>query len=231
MIEPGERATRPALTRDYILRFALQIIDSDGLGALTMRRLGSDLGVDPMAIYRHVRNKGALLDGVTELVWSQALAPQSIDTSESWDTGLFTAMCRLREVLLDHPNVLSLVSTHPLVTTPQLTLIEQCLAALEAAGMPSGLNVLGLLNSVASYTTGSVIAEAAEPAGGAGGESNSEEFTRAVEGLPRVARLLEPLREHRHDQAERRSVQYQIGLRALISGWPGAQVDSSSAND
>nr|GID81665.1 hypothetical protein Ade03nite_05890 [Actinoplanes derwentensis] len=51
-----------------ILRSALRIVDTDGVEALSMRKLAADLGVNPMSIYHHVDNKAALLDGITRLV-------------------------------------------------------------------------------------------------------------------------------------------------------------------
>lgn len=57
-----------ALTREVVLRTALEIIDRDGVEGLSMRRMGQALGRDPMSLYRHAANKAALLDGVAELV-------------------------------------------------------------------------------------------------------------------------------------------------------------------
>ena len=51
---------RPALSREYILHTALRIVDRDGPDKLTMRRLGAELGVDPMAVYHYLPNKAAL---------------------------------------------------------------------------------------------------------------------------------------------------------------------------
>ena len=73
---PGRR---PALTREQILTAALQIIDEDGVEALTMRRLGQALDRNPMAIYRHAADKDALLDGVVEHVAAELVAPRRPD--------------------------------------------------------------------------------------------------------------------------------------------------------
>src|SRR6476646_11387691 len=64
-------AGRPvALTREQVLVAALEIIDEDGVEALTMRRLGQALDRNPMGIYRHAADKDALLDGIVEHVLS-----------------------------------------------------------------------------------------------------------------------------------------------------------------
>ncbi len=60
-----------AVSRSGILLAALDIIDRDGVDGLSMRRLSEEVGRDPTVLYRHVANKAALLDGVTEIVMAQ----------------------------------------------------------------------------------------------------------------------------------------------------------------
>ena len=67
------------ITRDTILAAALEIIDRDGIDALSMRRLARALNRDPMILYRHAPNKAALLDGVAETV----LAQLRVDSGDS----------------------------------------------------------------------------------------------------------------------------------------------------
>src|SRR5574340_1299862 len=76
------RGPKARLTRELLVTTALRIADSEGLAALSMRRLGSELGVDPMAAYRHLPNKKALLSGVVEAVL--AGADVECDPAESW---------------------------------------------------------------------------------------------------------------------------------------------------
>lgn len=61
-------AARPGLSRERITAAALSLIDREGLEALTMRGLAKELGVDPMAVYRHFSGKGELVDGVRAAV-------------------------------------------------------------------------------------------------------------------------------------------------------------------
>ena len=65
-------------------RYIMQIVDDDGIDALTMRRLGRDLGVDPMMIYRHFSNKVAVLDGLMEVMWRDVTVPAAAQTTPSW---------------------------------------------------------------------------------------------------------------------------------------------------
>ena len=66
---------RTPLNRDRIARAALGLVDSEGLAALTMRRLGSELGVEAMSLYNHVTNKDDLLDAIVDRVYAEVELP------------------------------------------------------------------------------------------------------------------------------------------------------------
>jgi AcrR family transcriptional regulator len=101
------------ITRDQVLRAALRVIDLDGVDALSMRRLGRELGRDPMAVYRHADTKTALLDGVVELV----LEELTVDaTDPDWQSQLRTVARRFRAIAIAHPHVVPLLVTRPLAT-------------------------------------------------------------------------------------------------------------------
>jgi AcrR family transcriptional regulator len=116
---PGRR---PALTREQILTAALQIIDQDGVEALTMRRLGQALDRNPMAIYRHAADKDALLDGIVEHVAAELVAPRRPDRNgdggregdHEWEAVLRRTAHTFRRVALAHPHVMPLLLTRPL---------------------------------------------------------------------------------------------------------------------
>ena len=74
---------RVPLAREQIIERALAIVDSDGAESLTMRRLGQALGVDPMAVYHHLPNKTAVLDGIVELLWDGVRLPPT-KPDERW---------------------------------------------------------------------------------------------------------------------------------------------------
>ena len=125
------------LSRDVVLAKALEIVDAEGLDALTMRRLGTELGRDPMSLYRYAENRAALLDGVSELVLNQlTIHPEDPD----WKAQLRNIAHNLRQLALKHPNVVPLLVTRPLSTPlglrPLGTLrpLEQILTLLAAAG-------------------------------------------------------------------------------------------------
>ena len=73
--DAGPADRRVPLTRDRVLRVAMELADRDGLDALSMRKLGQELGVDAMALYRHVRNKDDLFDGIIERIVGEIERP------------------------------------------------------------------------------------------------------------------------------------------------------------
>src|SRR6202789_2792186 len=101
------------ITREAALAAALEIIDRDGVGALSMRRLARALDRDPMIIYRHAPNKAALLDGVVEVV----LAQLKVDPADpDWAAQLRAVARDYRQLALAHPHVVPLLATRPLAT-------------------------------------------------------------------------------------------------------------------
>lgn len=125
------------LGRELVLSTALELVDSEGLDALTMRRPGQELGRDPMSLYRYAGNRAAPLDGVTELVLDElTIFPDDKD----WQTQLRRIAHDLRLLALRHPNVVPLLVTRPLSTPlglwPLGTLrpLEQILSLLIDAG-------------------------------------------------------------------------------------------------
>jgi AcrR family transcriptional regulator len=93
-------ATRAPLTRARILDAAVGVADEGGLEGLSMRRLGQALGVDPMALYRHVRDKDDLLDGLRDLVLGEIPA---VEPGPDWRTAMRGQTLGAREVMRRHP--------------------------------------------------------------------------------------------------------------------------------
>src|SRR5215469_18437460 len=76
----GDGAARPRLTRQRVLRAALDFVDANGMAALSMHKLGAELGVQGMSLYSHVANKDALLDGIVEAMAAEAGPPPAEGT-------------------------------------------------------------------------------------------------------------------------------------------------------
>lgn len=85
--------------RDDVLEHAHQLVSSYGLGALTMRRLGAELGVQPSAIYHHFANKQTLLAGVAEEILRRGRRPRTAERDD-WPGRLREACAELRDAML-----------------------------------------------------------------------------------------------------------------------------------
>ena len=137
---PG--AGRPGLDQRRILGAAVQFIDEHGVRELTMRRLGADLGVEAMALYRYVPGREALLDGIVETVVDELFGDPDVhlEAHAGWVDYLQRLAHGLRRIALAHPEVFPLVATRPpaapWVRPPLRSLrwIESLLEVMTSAG-------------------------------------------------------------------------------------------------
>jgi AcrR family transcriptional regulator len=115
-------AARQPLSRERVLRGALELADEQGLDAVTMRSLGQALGVEAMSLYNHVDNKEAVLDGLAELVVAEILEAvrdhPPLSSPADWKAATRRRILAAREVLLRHrwaPEVLESRTDMPAV--------------------------------------------------------------------------------------------------------------------
>ncbi len=123
---------RPQIDRAAILDAAMELADERGLEAVTMHAVAQRLGVTPMALYRHVDGKQALLDGLVErLLTSYSLPP----ADAPWP-GRLTGMAEaVRSTAKRHPAVFPLLLTRPAVTPAARMVRDSVQAALREAGL------------------------------------------------------------------------------------------------
>ena len=128
---------REKLSRDRVVEAALRIMDTEGLDAVTMRRVGRELGVEAMSLYNHVRDKDDLLDGIREHVLSLFMDP---GTEGPWEERARQAARTWRQVLRTHPNTLVLISESkgPGMTPGAIRPTEITLRLLGETGLPEG---------------------------------------------------------------------------------------------
>jgi AcrR family transcriptional regulator len=150
---------RPPLTRERILRAALTLIDRDGLDALSMRKLGASLGVEGMALYRHVGNKERLLEGVTELLLED-LDVRPGD-SASWIDAWHAIARSYRRLARSHPGAFRLLALSPLSTAARFERAQAPVAILRAAGFDEHQAQLAF-RTLLSYADGYLLRELAD---------------------------------------------------------------------
>ena len=102
MVDEGRGTLRPRLplTRERVLRAAIELADEGGIPSLTMRRLGQALGVEAMSLYNHVANKEDLLDGLADIVIGEIEVPAGGD---DWKTAMRRRAISAHEMLARHP--------------------------------------------------------------------------------------------------------------------------------
>ena len=146
---------RKHLSRKVLVREALALLDSEGLNALTMRNLADRLGVVPNALYRHVKDKDDLLDGVLdEAVASVPLPPGHL----GWEEGLVAMATAIRATMLEHPAITSLVVSRPSLGPASLAIGEYVFGVMLEAGFTPRLAERSL-NLMLTYTLGFVALE------------------------------------------------------------------------
>ena len=138
-----------------VLRQALEVADREGLGALSMRRLGRELGVEAMSLYRHVASKQALLEGLVELVLDEA----GVDSGAGEPRAVLRDWAHaFRAAARRHPEVVRLFATEPLATPAWGGAVEALLAVLRDAGA-SDEAAVHAYRLVTTFATGYVLWE------------------------------------------------------------------------
>lgn len=133
----GTGPRRGRIDRETVLRTALRLVEQHGVDALTMRRVATELSVDPMSLYRHVDNKDALLDGIVEQLWAQVPVPTSdiaAQPPEDWKAALRRLGRGLREVVMSHPHAAPLLLSRPVMPRSALEFLQQALEVVQEAG-------------------------------------------------------------------------------------------------
>ena len=142
---------RQPLTPERICDAAIELIDRDGLDALSMRHLGAALGVEAMSLYRHFPSKNALLEAVVGRLLAELLLP--VPGGAPWQDS-FRALARgYRALLLRHPKAIPLLATLQLSNPGALGAAGAVMALLRAAGFDSR-TAFQVLATAESYVIG-----------------------------------------------------------------------------
>lgn len=124
--------TREPLTRQRVLDTAIELVDQDGLGALSMRKLGTQLGVEAMSLYKHVANKDAVLDGLVEHLWTDVHG--AIAEHDEWPEQLRSYAHAIRDAMHKHPQSAQLLLSRCMLPTQLLEVYATLIESLQDAG-------------------------------------------------------------------------------------------------
>jgi AcrR family transcriptional regulator len=127
---------RTPLTRERVLHAALALADEGGIEALSMRRLGQELGVEAMSLYNYVEGKDDVLDGIVELVLDQIAIPEG---EADWKEALRRTATSAHETLVRHRWACGLMLGRTRVSPPRVRWMESVLRTLRTAGFSADL--------------------------------------------------------------------------------------------
>ncbi len=125
-------ADRTRLTKQVVVQRALALGDAEGVAALTIRRLATELGVTPMALYWHFRNKEELLAAVGDQVWSEL--DTDVDPAAPWHLQMRALLESLLHVLRSHPCASQLILEGEKQSDSALVASETALEVLRRGG-------------------------------------------------------------------------------------------------
>lgn len=125
------QASRAPLTRARVLEAAVDLADREGLDALTMRRLGAELEVEAMSLYKHVANKEAILAGIVETVIAQIEVPSE---NEGWRDAMRRRAHSAREVMSRHAWAVGLLESGREMGPAHRRYLDAILGSLRSAG-------------------------------------------------------------------------------------------------
>ncbi len=146
----------PLISKRAALAAALDIIDTEGIDALSIRRLAERLGVNGASLYHHFHNKDEIVVGAAKLALEEVRVPQGHE--EPWEVWLLRNARRLRAAFRDHPDLVPvMLRREPLgIGTSQL---DATFAMLEEEGVPIGA-IAPMMEALELYAIGSALHEA-----------------------------------------------------------------------
>ncbi|WP_127497968.1 TetR/AcrR family transcriptional regulator C-terminal domain-containing protein [Actinoplanes solisilvae] len=155
---PRVRTGQPSLSREQIVRAALELLDAEGPAGLSMRRLGTRLGSGATSLYWHVANKDELLELAVDEVLGEVYVPELGDTS--WRVAASISANGMRSALLRHPWVIGLLGQHPTLGPNAMRMGERLVALFLAAGF-EGMALSHATAVLNAHAIGSATSEAA----------------------------------------------------------------------
>jgi AcrR family transcriptional regulator len=201
-----------------VFEAALRIADTEGVEALSMRRLGRELGVEAMSLYHHVPDKAAIVAGLADRVFAEVTVPAT-DPAADWRTVLRDLLWTLRGTLLRHPGALPAVATHEVTAGPGLELYEAAMRLLHDAGFDL-VEANYALNNLVTYTIGHCLAMAGRPPLGVAEPTAAQRVETSAaldrDRYPTVAAWLARIAGTNYDA----DALYEQGLTALLTGLP-----------
>jgi AcrR family transcriptional regulator len=230
--KPATRSQpRVPLSRERVLDAAIRLADEGGIESLSMRKLARELGVEAMSLYKHVANKGDLVDAIADLVVSEIDLPAA---TEEWDVAVRTCAVSAYETFMRHPWACSLVMSPTKtrgVRKPRLRYIEWLLGRFREAGFSPELTYHAY-HAVDSHILGFTLWHLGHSAGAAdiAGEEDFADFAVGLvaelraDGYPHLAQHAE-----QHIAGVEGEREFEFVLDLILDGLKRAHGDARGA--
>ena len=206
--------TQIPLSRRRVLDAAVALADRDGVGALSMRKLAQELGVEAMSLYHHVANKDAILDGIVDVVFAEIELPSG---EGGWKAAMRRRAVSAREALRRHPWATALMESRSTPGPANLRHHDAVLGVLRNAGFSVELaaHAYSLLDA---YIYGFALQESSLPFDTP--EETAEVASSIMDGFPADAfpYLTEIAVEHVLQPGYDYGNEYRFGLELILDG-------------
>jgi AcrR family transcriptional regulator len=205
--------TRAPLTRDRIVRAGLELADASGVDAVTMRRVGQELGFEAMSLYRHVRGKDDLLNGMLDVVLAEWELPPD---EEPWAEAVRTSALSVHAALRRHPWAARLLMTPGHLRPARLGYMDRLLGTLRRGGFDADTtyHVYHLLDGhIFGFSLWEIAYTSAET-------TDEELVARFIASVPwdDYPHLTEHRDQHMTDGAHREASAFEVGLDLILGG-------------
>jgi AcrR family transcriptional regulator len=195
------------LTTEAIAQAAFTLLDAEGAGALTIKRLAAELGVGQMTLYGYAASKEAIVDLLPDILLAD-LPPLAQD--DQWQAAIEDCFTGVYHRLIEHRNVTQTIAQSPVFGQAQVRLFESVLEVLHRAGFtPSA--AYSLHRTASTYTIGFALFEITESSGRAPHRHRLAELSAAE--FPRIAELVPSVASREY------SAQFRDGLRRILAGF------------
>jgi AcrR family transcriptional regulator len=201
------------MTREQIIAAAVDLVDRDGLAALSMRKLAAELGVSPMSLYYHVPDRGALDDLIFDAVMAE-VDFSGDDPALDVEERAVRLGYALRSALLAHPNTVPITLRRSARTPAQLGPVEAMLGILYEMGLDP-TDAIAAVEVVGQYVFGTTLAyvnSLAQENPPPEVPETGEEIGISPEDFPNLARAIGESEYLGWDRM------FDRGLRALVRG-------------
>ena len=205
---------RIPLSRERVLRAALALADSGGIEALTMRKLGQELGVEAMSLYNHVANKDDIVDGITELVLAEIEVPSG---GPDWQTEIRRTAISSHEVFMRHRWACSLMMRGTTVSPARMQWMEAVLRTLREAGFSADMTHHAY-HALDSHITGFTLWQVSMPF-----ETKAELLDLAEDFLRQIPveqypYIIEHAEQHLAPSSPDGATEFEFGLDLIVDG-------------